>query len=697
MIFIFQTQAQQWNEIIKAVATDRDSVDWFGISGSISGNYAIIGAMGEDDDVAGRANYSNSGSAYIFEKNEYGHWIQKQKLKASDRDIEDYFGWSVAISGNYAVVGAVFEDEDVFGADSLSSAGSAYIFERDNMGVWAEVQKIVAADREIQDFFGYSVDISGSTLIVGAVYEDENQNLTASASNAGSAYIFERNGIGNWVQVQKIVQSDRMNDDRFGFTAHIHNDILIVGAIGQDYDTSGNSSKLFAGAAYIFEKDGLGVWNETQKIVASDREQFDYFGYSVDIIENWAIVGAYHENEDSLGGNTLDNSGSAYVFEKDSLGTWSEKQKVTAGERAVDDLFGYTVAISENFIAVGAKNEDEDAFETNTQDDAGSAYIFKKNNLGVWNFDKKIVASDRAANDAFGAFVDISENDILIGAYLEDEDISGVDFLSASGSAYIYNTCATIEYDTESICEGDSIFLEGNYQTVAGEYYTNFISTGGCDSTVIVNLSFNPVFEFTENVSICDGDSILVAGVFQSTAGTYPVLYNTILGCDSIVNTELNIYPVPIIAYNVFPDSNNLGNIDLSISGGSSPYYFEWSNGETVEDISELQSGEYSVTVYNIYGCASTELISVPLYDYIQDYTISELKVLPNPTEGIFTIQNISGSMIFIYNPLGELLETYLSEKPVVNFDISHYKNGLYFIKAVNENMVFTAKLLLEK
>ena len=134
---------------------------------------------------------------------------------------------------------------------------------------------------------------------------------------------------------------------------------------------------MYAGSAYIFERNVSGVWNEVQKIVASDRYRNDLFGFSVSILGNLVIVGAPQETHDATGGNNMPFSGSSYIFERNSSGIWNEVQKIVASDRASYDNFGQSVAISGNYAFVAADQEDEDASGGNTMNQAGSVYIFK--------------------------------------------------------------------------------------------------------------------------------------------------------------------------------------------------------------------------------------------------------------------------------------------------------------------------------
>jgi len=424
--------AQNWDQLIKTTASDRGSGDFFGFSVAISGEYAIVGAYRADEDVTGNNYLSNAGAVYIF-KNVAGTWTETQKIVASDRGADDKFGYSVSISGDYAIVGAFEEDEDAVGGNTVDRAGAAYIF-RIVGGVWSEIQKIVASDRSAYDEFGYSVAISGDYAIVGAYREDEDAAGGNTLSDPGSVYIYVNNS-GTWSEAQKITASDRADYDSFGKSVAIAGDYAIVGNMYDDEDELGGNTILGSGSAYIL-KNNAGTWSEVQKIVASDRGAGDVFGSSVAISGDHAIVGAYGDKDDATGGNSLSYAGSAYIFEN-STGVWLETQKIVPSEREADDEFGISVAISGDYAIVGAYQEDEDTAGGNTISDAGSAYVFKKN-TGSWTEVQKIIALDRGEEDNFGCAVAISGDYALVGAYNEDEDASGGNTVSSAGSAYIF-------------------------------------------------------------------------------------------------------------------------------------------------------------------------------------------------------------------------------------------------------------------
>ncbi|MEX1187608.1 MAG: T9SS type A sorting domain-containing protein [Bacteroidia bacterium] len=433
LYFSTGVRAQDWDGIIKAVASDRATNDFFGWSVAISGDYAIVGAFNEDEDASGGATLSAAGSAYIF-KHTGGVWTEQQKIVASDRGVSDNFGRSVSMSGDYAIVGAHLEDEDASGGATIGQTGSAYIFKRTG-AVWTETQKIVASDRATNDYFGYSVAISGDYAIVGAYRESQDASGGATLSTAGSAYIFKQTG-GIWAQQQKIVAADRAASDQFSINVAISGDYAIVGANFEDEDVSGGATLSAAGSAYIF-KQSAGVWAQQQKIVAADRGVSDNFGIQVAISGDYAIVGADQEDEDTFGGATLSAAGSAYIY-KQTGGVWAQQQKIVATDRGAGDNFGFSVGIDGNYAIVGAWAEDHNASGGAAMADAGSAYIFRQTGE-VWAQQQKIVAPDRGAGDRFSYNgIAINGYHVIVGAYAEDHDVSGGATLSAAGSVYFF-------------------------------------------------------------------------------------------------------------------------------------------------------------------------------------------------------------------------------------------------------------------
>ncbi|MEQ8624908.1 MAG: T9SS type A sorting domain-containing protein [Vicingaceae bacterium] len=589
-LFIFGSilnpvNAQNWKEITKTVALDRWNKDYFGYSVAISGDFAIVGAYAEDEDTIGGNTLSSAGSAYIF-KNIAGTWTEVQKLVASDRGARDYFGSSVAISGDVAIVGAFTEDEDTTGGNTFADAGAAYIF-KNSAGTWTEVQKLVASDRGASDLFGNSVAISGSYAIVSAYTEDEDTTGGNTLIDAGSAYIF-KDSAGIWLEVQKLVASDRGVGDLFGQSVAISGDYAIVGAAQEDDDTAGVNTLTSAGSAYIF-KNNAGTWSEVQKIVASDRGAGDAFGFSVAISGGVAVVGAPYEDHDTLGGDSLNRAGSAYIF-KNNAGTWSEVQKILASDRRAGDEFGWSVAISGDVAIIGAYKEDHDTTGGGPLSSAGSAYLFK-NNAGTWKEEQKLVASDRGANDYFGYSVAISGDVAIIGAYKEDHDTIGGNRRWEAGSAYLFNKCGSSGIDIKTACDSltwiDSVTYFSNNNTAK----FTLTNAAGCDSVVILNLTMNYSSKSSDTVSVCDNYTWNVNNTTYTTTGIYKDTLTNATGCDSIVTLDLTI--------------NNTINNDTVTACER----YTWNANNT----NYTTSGTYMDTLTNAAGCDSTVTLDLTI------------------------------------------------------------------------------------
>ena len=492
--------AQNWNEVIKAVASDRAVDDRFGSAVAISGDYAIVGAEYEDHNVQGTIFRAEAGAAYIF-RNIAGTWTEVQKIVASNRNTGDNFGHSVAISGDYAIVGAHTNDGFISGTGNINNSGSAYIFQNTG-GIWTQVNILEASDFEADDLFGCSVAISGDYAMVGAWREDEDEDEINSFSDAGSVYVFHNNG-GTWSELQKIVASDRGTSDAFGWSVALSGDYAIIGAKEDDENATGGNALQSAGSAYIF-KNTAGTWAQMQKIVASDRGTNDEFGNSVGISGDYAIVGSMLEDHNLTGSQTLLSAGSSYIF-KNNAGTFSQVQKIIAPDRDESDMFGCSVAISGNYALIGAYNEEEDPAGANAIAGAGAAYLYE-NTAGTWSMVQKIVASDRdSADDYFAYAVALEANNSIVGALLEDEDSTGGNTLSGAGSIYIFQNTTTVDiiensFETEITISPNpnngnfSIDLGANYENAVVSIFdisANLIDTKDFTDSQRLNLSLD--------------------------------------------------------------------------------------------------------------------------------------------------------------------------------------------------------------
>ena len=374
----------------KLTASDKADGDHFGYSVAVGGGTALVGAR-YDDDLG-----SSSGSAYVFVRSGAA-WTEQQKLTASDGMYHDQFGHSVSVDGNTAVVGA--DQDDDMGSDS----GSTYVFVRSGT-TWTEQQKLTASDGAEDDRFGDTVALDGDTVVVGARLTDE------LGPDSGSAYVFVRSGT-TWTQQQKLTASDGASDDRFGYSVAVDADTAVVGAPLTD-DLGSNS-----GSAYVFLRSGT-TWTQQQKLTASDGAESDRFGYSVSLDGDTVAVGATLTGDFGSTG-----TGAVYVFVRSGT-TWAEQQKLTASDGVQADGFGDSVALAGDTAVVGASADDD------LGGSSGSVYVFVRRGTS-WRERYKLTASDGGELDEFGLSVSLDGNTALVGAPERAQNYIGY------GSAYV--------------------------------------------------------------------------------------------------------------------------------------------------------------------------------------------------------------------------------------------------------------------
>ena len=327
--------------------------DLFGSDVSISGHYAIVGAPFHDAQDPER----DVGAAYVF-KRENGTWQQEQKLIASDGEQWDAFGGAIAIDGHRAAIGAPLNN---------TLRGAVYIFELAG-GVWRQAAKLLPS--RSRSFFGLAVALSGDRVIIGAPHDDEA---------TGAAYIFERTG-NTWREVVKLFAPNAEEGDFFGRGLAISGDWALVGSERDDDGCTDlpPGGELFceSGAVYAIQRTS-GTWQVQEKLIPSDVEFMDFFGFSIAMDGDRAAIGAFGDDDACPPGPITSEDprfcdpGAAYVYELID-GQWQRVNKLTASDAMESAILGIDVAISGNRIIAGAPDRSFDELP----DDFGAAYVY---------------------------------------------------------------------------------------------------------------------------------------------------------------------------------------------------------------------------------------------------------------------------------------------------------------------------------
>ncbi|MBL8746078.1 MAG: hypothetical protein JNK58_06955 [Phycisphaerae bacterium] len=356
--YVYRRVGSTWVPDGKLTASDGAEGSYFGTSVGVFGDYAIVGAPGTDD---GEGN-DLPGAAYIYQRVN-GTWVQKQKLTVFPGTE---FGSSVSISQGRAMIG------DPADFEAGPDAGAVYVF-RLAGDTWTLEEKIIATDATEADYFGSAVYLDGQRAIIGSLFNDQSQ------IESGAAYIYIWNG-SFWFKQAKIAPSDPEQEKWFGFAVHIVGDIAVVGAPRDD------SAGIDAGAAYFFEWNGVD-WSESFKTVGSNTGTGDYFGNAVGTDGRKVFVGGY--SNDGLAGP---DSGAAYTFIKPA-GEWQQTNSVvSAGNAAAFDSYAISLVVRGEWALVGSLSGGSAGLF------AGSAYFY--------NFHAP--ATGDATNDNSVTFADIT-------------------------------------------------------------------------------------------------------------------------------------------------------------------------------------------------------------------------------------------------------------------------------------------------
>jgi len=434
-VYIFQRTGTTWTQTQTLNPSDHIAGDTFGVSLAFENDTLLIGARSKTN---GSTQFV--GAAYVFTRPAAGGaFTQQAKLSPSDVVLGEFFGNSVGLSGDTAIVGAV-------GLAGFSNPnGKAYVFTRSG-STWTQQQKLVAPDAASGDAFGFSVAISGDTAIAGAV-----RRVTNPGINSGAAYVFQRSG-ATWTMQQRIVHNDPETNDEFGYYVAIKNETAVVSA--RSYEVQPNTA-VNHGAVFLFTRSGAN-WTQTERLIHSDVGP-DGLGTSVAYDGSSIIAGAP---------NKTDGTGAAYVFAAVANGS----ARVTANDGTANDEFGYSVALSGDTLVVGTHLEDDTAGPNR-----GAVYVFVRAG-SAWVQQAKFTASEPQLG-RFGASVAIAGDTIVVGA---EHSVVGQN--GTQGSAYVFTRSGTTWTQQARLVADDG---------AAGDFFGNSVSVSG--DTVVVGTYFKDV------------------------------------------------------------------------------------------------------------------------------------------------------------------------------------------------------------
>ncbi len=383
-------------------ASDPDPFDGFGIAVSIRGDLALVGAFLDNQ------NGADAGAAYLFQW-DGTVWGETQKLGASDGTSDSWFGFTVTVADEVALIGALQHDHD-----GKSGNGPVYAFLQDeDGGGWEEIQELMPRDGAPGDGFSFSIALSGDTAVIGAPAHDDN------GINSGSVYVFGFDG-AVWVQEQELIASNPTFSDGLGLSVAVSGVVIVAGSPGHD-GVDPKNAICDSGAAYVFRYDEKAkAWEEEAKLTASDAVCGSYFGEGVAVSGDVVFVGAPIDKNDNG-----PDAGSVYVFRFDSKSSeWIEQQKLLASDGLPGDQFGRTLAMDDDLAVIGAP------FADPLGSSSGAAYVFRRNALGVWIEQCKLVPNPNPWGQDFAVSLDIDGQRVIIGATGEDQ---------LQGAAYIFD------------------------------------------------------------------------------------------------------------------------------------------------------------------------------------------------------------------------------------------------------------------
>lgn len=634
-----------WTQVQKIVPNYRSAGEGFGNRMAVDGNQLMVcNDPGSGDTV----------KLYYFQLNGSNVWEQQQVIT---NGFTNKSSTSIDIEDGYTYVG-------------ISSQGKVLVYELSG-NTWSLDQTISGSSG---NRFGVSVSVEDDLLAIGAFWDDFDENGQNNVNKAGSVKLYKRSGSNPWSLDSKAVSPNREANGYFGWDVELMDGELYVGSYTTDYQSLNQ-----AGAVYRLDYDTS--WTNIQTISPAEHFSGGIFGYAIDTDDEKLVVG-HRRYSGVVNGNTLTWEGASHLFAMNDSSEMEEIETIYSTNRNGGDEFGLDVALSGASTIIGSYFDQTDENNSNTVSQAGAAHLFDgdcDSTLITYVYDTTEIVicsgdsvyASGAWQTAAGMYSDtITMDTILItnvsvstafntmdtlaicngdsvmvhgqmvgqtGTYVDSvQTAAGCDSVS---TIIVTEGAGSYQFELAWIYNGDSIFLEGMYQTLANIYLDTFATNGGCDSIVETLLWVYPVQNGTDSITICQGDSMLLGGMLRSTAGAYsdtamiggtafinqvtlfvnqPVFSNTnmfiatgdstflagmwrytsgtycdtIGGCDSIICTQLD---VDSLSYLNITDSTEICFGDSFLIGNS--YYYT--------------NGVYPDTVGNGFGVDTIYMITL--------------------------------------------------------------------------------------
>lgn len=617
------TSTESVVETLKLSPSDPIAGSEFGSDVAISGDTIVVGAAGTE---------FQHGAAYIFRRNHGGgnQWGEVVKLIPSDSMPADRFGWSVAISGDIAVVSSLYSDD---GTDRI---GAAYVFERNYGGLnhWGEVLKITASHGDVTDNFGYSVSISGNTIAIGAPLHESN----------GAVYVYERSygGTNNWGEVTKLTSSTTTIDDRFGFHTAIDNDIIAIGAPG--YNHVGTNS----GAAFVFKRSPINLydWHEEARLTASDSASHDHFGL-ISVSGERILVGA---NGDDHSG--YENAGSAYIFERNDEGPalWMETAKLTSWKISHTTGLGFAAAIEGETVLLGSVGSTL----------SSPTLAFQQEQAGNWTGVTELIASDVEAFDVFGMSIAINGGTAVVASKRDDD--SGLN----SGSAYVFEGFVASNQTDETPPElvvSDNLFVEATSEAGA------IVSYQAATATDNVGVTEGPICTPESSSLFSLGETTVLCTATDSAGNTGSATFNI---------TVQDTTPPDTIITSVIDSEGNSLNHNASTLSTSVTFTFDGI------DLVGPVTFQCSLNGTAFYACDRITNLTLPIGTYNLQVRAIDAANNIDPTPSSFSWQITSEAEALA--ELVELIISYNLPKGVTNSLVAPLNTAIKRLSDENPN-----------